>query len=591
MLRSLRVNKSYNHIEDFYREGTRLSIDHYPKHKAFFAAGAIHRERAFIAANRVGKCLPLDAPVMMGDGTWRELREIRAGDYVMGYDMVTGEASPVLVVDISRSGMMEVFETTFSDGGSVRCTLDHWMPGITRSGKNQVSHGKLVKVLPKKRMFYEYMNSGNNAVSTRHRFLSPGLIDYRTENPLPVHPYVVGALLGDGSLNREGVAFTTADRGVLEKILCHTKEMVIKANAHKDNRYSYTLLQKKAGNYGLLSNALKKIGLHRATCESKHIPEMYLASSENERLELLAGLVDTDGTHNDFTMKSERLIKDIARLIRSLGGKATVYESTKVCTNASGGPKEGMYWRCSWRLNRRLPLVLERKQPRITKRSVNYSHRIIRKVESIGMMDCGCITVDHPDHCFIAYDWIAVGNSEGAGGYETTCHLTGLYPSWWEGKRFTRPIRAWAAGDTNITVRDIIQLKLLGPVTEIGTGLIPKHLIVRTRPKAGVPDAIETIYVKHVSGGISRLVLKSYEGKRVSFQGTEQDVIWLDEECPLGIYTECLLRTMTTKGIVLCTFTPLLGMSEVVMLFLPEGKLPQGGSLITDGGVVAEKAA
>lgn len=167
-----------------------------------------------------------------------------------------------------------------------------------------------------------------------------------------------------------------------------------------------------------------------------------------------------------------------------------------------------------------------------------------------------------------------VGKTEGVGGYETALHLTGLYPDWWEGRRFDRPIRAWAAGDTSKTVRDIIQYKLLGAHGGHGTGLIPGDHLIRTTAKAGIPDAVEDIHVEHVSGGTSYLTLKSYDQRRESFQGTEQDIIWLDEEPPLDIYSECLMRTMTTNGLVILTFTPLSGLSEVVLSFLPGGKLP-----------------
>lgn len=169
-----------------------------------------------------------------------------------------------------------------------------------------------------------------------------------------------------------------------------------------------------------------------------------------------------------------------------------------------------------------------------------------------------------------------VGKTEGVGGYETTLHLTGIYPQWWEGKRFDYPIEAWAAGDTGKTTRDIIQKKLLGPVEELGTGLIPGDLIIgRPLAKPGIPDAFEIVRVKHTSGGVSVLGLKSYDQRREAFQGTEKHVIWLDEEPPLAIYTECLLRTMTTSGLIICTFTPLLGLSDVVLMYLPGGKLPE----------------
>lgn len=168
-----------------------------------------------------------------------------------------------------------------------------------------------------------------------------------------------------------------------------------------------------------------------------------------------------------------------------------------------------------------------------------------------------------------------VGKTEGAGGYELVCHLTGRYPPWWNGRRFSRAVTAWAAGDTRQTVRDILQRKLLGKTGEYGTGLIPKESLVRAANAPGIPDAVETLWVKHATGGTSVLGFKSYDQRRESFQGTEQDAIWLDEEPPLDVYTECLLRTMTNGGMVVLTFTPLRGMSEVVLAFLPGGAVPE----------------
>lgn len=162
-----------------------------------------------------------------------------------------------------------------------------------------------------------------------------------------------------------------------------------------------------------------------------------------------------------------------------------------------------------------------------------------------------------------------VGKSEG-GAYEIACHLTGLYPHWWTGRRFEKPIRIWVAGDTTKTVRDIIQGKLMGPPNRWGTGMIPGDKIIMDRISriSGVADAIDTIVVKHEGGWTNTLAFKSYEQGRKSFQGTEQDIIWLDEEAPEDVYSECLLRTMTTNGLVMLTFTPLSGMTNVVMSFL-----------------------
>ena len=175
----------------------------------------------------------------------------------------------------------------------------------------------------------------------------------------------------------------------------------------------------------------------------------------------------------------------------------------------------------------------------------------------------------HNERAFVAAN--RVGKTVGA-AFEMTSHLTGLYTPWWNGKRFDEPINAWAAGDTAKTVRDIIQAELLGPVGNpeaLGTGLIPADLILRTTPKHGLADAVETIHVRHASGGTSTLQLKSYDQGRESFQGSSISVGWLDEECPESIYEEVLTRTLTTGGIVMLTFTPLLGLTPLVLSFLP----------------------
>lgn len=160
--------------------------------------------------------------------------------------------------------------------------------------------------------------------------------------------------------------------------------------------------------------------------------------------------------------------------------------------------------------------------------------------------------------------------------YETTCHLTGIYPDWWTGKRFDHPVDWWAASDTGETTRDILQHEFLGRIDELGTGMIPQHLIVGdpTR-RRGIADAVDTVIVKHSSGGTSTLAFKSYDQGREKFQGTKKHGISLDEEPDMGVYTECLTRLTATvpgdeDGIMICTFTPLSGMSAVVLMFLNE---------------------
>jgi phage terminase large subunit-like protein len=199
----------------------------------------------------------------------------------------------------------------------------------------------------------------------------------------------------------------------------------------------------------------------------------------------------------------------------------------------------------------------------------------------------------HRERCAMAAN--RIGKTEGMGGYETTCHLTGRYPKWWDGRRFEFPISAWMAGKTNETTRDILQKKMFGDIVfedgekrVTGTGMIPYEDIADISWKSH--DLIDTMRVKHYDpvgnhDGWSELGVKSYQQGRGSFEGTEKHLIWLDEE-PEGaegekIYAECLTRTMITDGMVLLTFTPLEGLSKVVLLFMPGGKVPDDGIVAT----------
>lgn len=162
------------------------------------------------------------------------------------------------------------------------------------------------------------------------------------------------------------------------------------------------------------------------------------------------------------------------------------------------------------------------------------------------------------------------GKSFGIGGYETTLHLTGLYPDWWEGRRFEHPVDWWAAGDTLTTTRDIVQHIMLGDIGQWGTGLVPRDNIVGNPVmRAGVSGGVDFCRIKHASGGISLLGFKAYDQGRKTFQGTAKHGVWVDEEPPEDIYDECLIRLATTGGLMLATFTPLLGLSKVALRFMP----------------------
>jgi phage terminase large subunit-like protein len=178
------------------------------------------------------------------------------------------------------------------------------------------------------------------------------------------------------------------------------------------------------------------------------------------------------------------------------------------------------------------------------------------------------------------------GNRTGkthCGTYEDTLHLTGLYPDWWEGRRFEYPIGAWVATDTAKNGRDILQEKFCGEpgVPQLfGTGMIPIDLFASDpTSKHGIANAYESVFVHHhtngIYDGVSTLMFKSYDQGRQAFQGTQQDLIHLDEEPKIEVYTECSLRLMSTSpgdknGALVLTETPLLGISELMISFMPE---------------------
>lgn len=158
-----------------------------------------------------------------------------------------------------------------------------------------------------------------------------------------------------------------------------------------------------------------------------------------------------------------------------------------------------------------------------------------------------------------------------SGGAEVAYHATGLYPDWWTGRRFPAPNRWWAGSKTGEVTRDGVQRILVGEPkdsTRWGEGMIPGDKLSDWSRRQGVADALDSVLVKHISGGTSTIGFKSYDQGREKWQGETLDGVWFDEEPPLEIYMEGLTRTNATGGMAFLTFTPLLGMSDVVSMFL-----------------------
>jgi phage terminase large subunit-like protein len=174
---------------------------------------------------------------------------------------------------------------------------------------------------------------------------------------------------------------------------------------------------------------------------------------------------------------------------------------------------------------------------------------------------------------------LTAGNQYGksiAGSAEMAIHLTGLYPDWWDGRRWDHLIRAWAAGETGDMNRDILQGKLCGEGANgpdhpaWGTGFIPRENLLSRTLAHGVSGAFDTLLVRHISGGVSVLSFKAYAQGRAKFASDTVDLIWFDEEPPMDVYTEALARLTATGGMIYLTFTAMLGPSEVAMRFFSD---------------------
>jgi phage terminase large subunit-like protein len=167
---------------------------------------------------------------------------------------------------------------------------------------------------------------------------------------------------------------------------------------------------------------------------------------------------------------------------------------------------------------------------------------------------------------------------------EDAYHMTGEYPDWWEGHKFKKATKGWVICESGALWRGSMQEALLGKVgEEIGTGLLRKDLIVDTKSMPGVPGAIGQILIKHKSGGVSSLTVKTFDMGREKFQAETLDYIIFDEEPPSEIYSECISRLRGVKGvkdpgIALLAFTPLKGLTEVALRYLPNGRFPPGGT-------------
>lgn len=513
-----------------------------------------------------GACLPLHAPVMMADGTYRPLGEIRVGDRVMAADPVTGVAVPADVRNVFRSGRKPVYRVTFSDGGSFEATVEHQVPLYLGSGR-LTSKGNAKR--PEKRRLGDYlepiMRRGAMNPSKRISAVSPH--DIRAEGPgtLPMDPWFLGALLGDGSLGARQIKFHNADSAVIARAAAACEAAGGRLAVYA-GPYEYGV------QVPTIRAAIRSLGLEGSNSFTKFIPEQVFSLPRQQRSEVLAGLIDTDGTADYYVSASPRLAEGVARLVRSLGGKATVTRRVARCQNGAETPVTAVYLR----LNERLPLAMPRKQKENQRgRPIDYRRRVCRKAELVGTFECGDIEVDHPAHCYITGDGVIVSNSKSDTCLaEIAALCTGIIP---QGvpellPKFRGPINCRIVVESlTTTLHNIILPKLMwnkwSGVSEPGGdkghwGWIPKTSLIDGEWTASWQEKTRTLRMLcrdpedwHRVIGESTIQFMSHEQDPSDFASGDFHIVLHDEPTKHAIWIENQARTMRVNGTMMLAMT------------------------------------
>jgi len=309
------------------RENQEIVVNTYTQHvnKVGFGGGLLELPCAY------GKCLGIDTKILMFDGTIKKVQDIKVGDVLMGDD-----SNPRNVLTLAR-GREQMYKISSKKGDSYICNESHIL-----SLKSSSTHSKLIKkgdiidisVL-------DYLNlpkcfHGKGGV----------LLGYKTpiqfeSKEIKFDPYLLGYWLGDGASRHTGIS--TQESYVIKYMvdLFKTKHTDLYLK-YTGQQYDYRINSLKN------KNSFKDFLRENNLLNNKHIPQDYLCNSRENRLALLAGIVDSDGYFNknciEIVQKNEKLLDDIVYLARSLGFACYKKKVLKTCTNSKEGPKKGIYF-------------------------------------------------------------------------------------------------------------------------------------------------------------------------------------------------------------------------------------------------------
>lgn len=349
-----------------------------------------------------GKAQPLDAKIKVPGG-WKLMGQICVGDVITAKD-----GSRTIVTGTYPQGMKPIFKVTFADGRYTECTLDHlWK--IHETTKHKPCNVMTTRQLMARMKF---------STLAKRCYIDLSEPEDSPDIDLPLDPYLLGILLGDGTFRGNRVGISTPDEEIVKYVKSNIPDHLA---LRYSSKYDYHITKRRNGKVkNDLINTIKNLGLFDKYSHEKHIPDIYFHGSIKQRLSLLQGLLDTDGTvcidggSVQFSSSSKELSHGVQYLVRSLGGIASIYNRIPTFTY-KGEKKNG---RMEHRVNIRY------KKPsqlfRLTKKKVRtiddnqYSATLklrVEKIEFSGHKEAQCISISHPEKLYVTDDFIVTHNT------------------------------------------------------------------------------------------------------------------------------------------------------------------------------------
>jgi len=391
----------YNHYRR--REAIRQGVD----------LGDIEIQKSNVLLMGPSGCHRKGQKVLMFDGTLLAVEDVQVGDKLMGPD-----SKPRTVLELHR-GTDEMVEIIPTKGQPWVVNKGHILTLVRTSKRLGKRPGRAAKYTATSEVkdvwLEEYLAWSRTQKSTHKLFRVP--VDFEPAPALPLEPYFLGVLLGDGCL-RNRVAVTNEDPEVVREVYVQAGQYSLRVNVEAEGTSSatYHLSGKHGGGDGNgpesnpITTRLRSLGLFGCDSETKFIPYVYKTASREDRLELLAGIIDTDGDLDDnchyYTSKSPALANDLAFVARSLGFAAYV----KPCRKKSQNGTWGTYYRVSISGDvARIPVRVEYKQAH-ERRQVKDVLRVGFKTRELPPEDYFGFVLDG-DHRYLLDDFTVTHNT------------------------------------------------------------------------------------------------------------------------------------------------------------------------------------